>query len=379
MQYIETLQFQFNKQDNAVCGDDILIKREKGVTVILVMDGVGSGVQANLCATLFGHELMCFLEKGYSLSESCRLVIESIKSGKKINNFAAFNAATVLDSGHVQVFTYEAPPPVFINDSYAYVPHTQVHRLGSENIIESNYLIRPGKALLLFSDGVSQSGMGHGFGYGIDSSGIADKLNEFFSSGMKYEEAVEKTLQHCKAISGSKWEDDTSLVMVKTRNAITTNILTGPPSSKNMDAQFVGDFNRAPGLKIICGSTTLDVYTRHTGVNAEMVESLTPFEAPTYKVQDIDFASEGAVMLNQLYNLYEINPKNLDAGAPITRLKELLDMSDKICFYLGRAENTEQNESMIFSQLRIFPRHRIIRMLGDKLKELGKVVTVKEY
>lgn len=379
MQYIHTHQYQHNKRNNLVCGDAVMIKRNKESTIVVVMDGVGSGIHANICATMFGHELMHFLKKDYSLLESCRLVIESIKTGKKNDNFAAFAVANILHTGYVQMVTYESPSPIFINGNFAYLPTFHVHQAGSENLIESNCMLGPNKALILFSDGVSNAGMGHGFGEGIGSQGAADKLNELLISTAKYERAAEKLLEYCHEISGYSWADDTSMVVIRTRNAVTANILTGPPSSKEADIGFIADFDKARGFKIICGSTTLDIYKRYTGAASEMVESFNPFEAPCYKVPNINFASEGAIMLNQLYNLYELNPKNLDTNAPITQLKELIDMSDKICFYMGNASNVAQNESMIFSQLRIFPRTKIVHMLSDKFRELGKIVEVKEY
>ncbi|MDR0645453.1 MAG: SpoIIE family protein phosphatase [Elusimicrobiota bacterium] len=379
IQYVQTFQFCRNKQNNFICGDEILIKRGKDRTLIIVIDGVGSGMRANICASLFGSELMSFLDKDYSLIEACRLVVESIKIGKRSDNFAAFSAATVLHTGHVQIVSYEAPEPVYIDNNFAYVPKGYVRKAGSENLIETNFMLGENKAFFLFSDGVSQSGMGRGFGYGIGSAGVADILNDFLKTANKYEDAAKKVLDYCYSISGSKWEDDTSAVLITPRKAITANILTGPPSSKSLDEKFVKDFEKAIGFKIISGSTTLDIYCRHTGGNAKMLSSFNPFEAPVYKIDNIDFASEGAIMLNQLYNLYELNPSNLDTNASITKLKELLDISDKICFFLGKAENQEQNNSMMFSQLRIFPRKRIIKLLSEKFKEQCKVVSVKEY
>ena len=84
-----------------------------------------------------------------------------------------------------------------------------------------------------------------------------------------------------------------------------------------MDARFIEDFRKGQGFKIVCGSTTLDIYARHSGAKIEPVRNSNPFEAPTYKVPGIDFASEGALMLNQLYNLYELNPKALDSSSPV--------------------------------------------------------------
>jgi hypothetical protein len=379
MQYIQTYEYQHKKLNNAVCGDNILIKRGKNTTAVIVADGVGSGVHANICANMFTSELMYLLEKEYSLLEACRLVLNSIKAGRKIDNFAALTAATILHTGHAHVVCYEAPTPVFINNNFAYVPQTIVHKADSDILLECDGLLGPGKAMLLFSDGISQSGMGHGLGFGIGSKGAADKVNELLARGASFEAASEGLLGYCKQISAGKWEDDTSLVLVKTRSAVTANILTGPPFKKDTDKKFIDDFIGARGFKIICGSTTLDVYCRVTNSRAELQKNFNPFEAPTYKTNGIDFASEGALMLNQLYNLYELNPKNMDSEAPIVRLKEILDNCDKIVFYLGLSENTAQNESMIFSQLRVFPRRRIIEMLASKFRDLGKVVHVREY
>jgi hypothetical protein len=343
------------------------------------MDGIGSGPRANICAQMFGGALITLLEKGYSLLESCRLTMESIKAGRKQGNFAAFSAAAVLNSGYAQIISYEAPVPVFINDGYAYSPQTIVHKAGGENLIETDCTLGPGRALAMFSDGVSQAGVGRGFGYGLGAQGAADKLNDIYARGGAGAPAAKDLLEYCKQISGGMWEDDTSLVFVETRPAINADILSGPPSKKDMDERFIEDFRKGRGFKIVCGSTTLDIYARHSNVKTEPVRNTSPFEAPTYKVPGVDFASEGALMLNQLYNLYELDPKVLDRASPVARLKELLDNCDKINFYIGGADNPAQNESMIFSQLRILPRVKIVEMLAAKLRELGKAVAVKKY
>ncbi|MDR1123088.1 MAG: SpoIIE family protein phosphatase [Elusimicrobiota bacterium] len=379
MQYIQTTGFLHNKDGYDTCGDHIIIRRGRETTFIIVMDGIGSGPRANICAQMFGGELTALLKKGYSLLESCRLTVQSIKAGRAHGNFAAFSAAAVLHSGYAQIISYEAPIPIFINDGYAYAPQPLVHEAGGENLMETDCTLGPGRALVMFSDGVSEAGVGHGFGYGLGTQGAADKLNDIYGRGGAGARAAEDLLEYCKQISGGRWEDDTSLVFVETRPAINADILTGPPAEKDMDSRFIEDFRKDRGFKIICGSTTLDIYARHSGAKIQPVKNFNPFEAPTYKVPDIDFASEGALMLNQLYNLYELNPVALDRSSPVARLKELLDNCDKINFYAGRADNPAQNESMIFSQLRILPRAKIVEMLAAKLRKLGKAVAIKQY
>jgi hypothetical protein len=131
------------------------------------------------------------------------------------------------------------------------------------------------------------------------------------------------------------------------------------------------------GKKIICGGTTANVVAKvlnkKMDIDTNTIHSFTP---PQYYINGIDLATEGAVTLNQLYNLIDEKRIYMDDFSPVTLLYDELMTADKIVFYLG-GNNPISEASLDFIQRGIKPRKHIIPLLADKLKEFGKLVIIE--
>ncbi len=78
----------------------------------------------------------------------------------------------------------------------------------------------------------------------------------------------------------------------------------------------------------------------------------------------------GAITLNQVYNILEESVDKLDKDSSVSELYKLLHSCDTINFIVGTAANPG-HESIIFRQMGIFPRGIIVQLLADKLKRIG--------
>ena len=98
---------------------------------------------------------------------------------------------------------------------------------------------------------------------------------------------------------------------------------------------------------------------------------------PEYLIDGIDMVTEGAVMLNQAYNLLDEPAENLTDGV-VERLCKLMLKADAVHFMLGGAGNIAHS-GILFKQIGLLPRKNAVRLIAEKLKSLGKLVTVKTY
>ena len=191
---------------------------------------------------------------------------------------------------------------------------------------------------------------------------------------MPIDDALDIILMKTKALSGNEHGDDTSIAVLTLRKASVINIFSGPPAKKEDDGTFVKKFLGSDGLKVVCGSTTADMVARVMGKRVKMHEIKDSFTAPPeYAIEGIDLVMEGAVTLNQAYNILEEDLKDGDEG--VFRLCTLLRKADIVRFYQGMADNTAHDD-ITFKQMGILKRPIIMQLLNDKLVKMGKVTTV---
>jgi hypothetical protein len=101
-----------------------------------------------------------------------------------------------------------------------------------------------------------------------------------------------------------------------------------------------------------------------------------PIEPPAYHIDGIDLVTEGAVTLNQVYNILQDDLAEQDDRSPVHQLCLLLQICDRVNFWLGGAANPA-NTGLRFRQLGVTPRSQIIPMLVQRLRTMGKQVNVR--
>jgi hypothetical protein len=170
--------------------------------------------------------------------------------------------------------------------------------------------------------------------------------------------------------------DDCTVISAICRVGKIVNIMTGPPADRGKDAAVTSNFFSQNGTKIICGATTAKVVAHHLGRQLQINRNDHSLIAPPgYSLEGIDLVSEGAVTLNQAYNILDVDPVNFEPDSSVSRLCELLIQADRVNFFVGSAEN-EAHADISFKQRGIIPRGKIVRLLAERLRRLGKLVEV---
>lgn len=379
MKFFEDFAVQALKTGKIVCGDAHLCDRTLDYTEYVLCDGIGSGVYANIAAISCASRLIELFRAGVSQGMACEMVAESMhRARQEAIPFSAFTAARILNDGQFSVYSYEAPAPILIRDGTALVAKPHFYKAGEEVVGESSGVLSVGDSLVLCSDGITQAGTGHGYTFGIGEEGVADFINSCMQKNVPLQELPEKIIEMTGLLSKDRHDDDKTAAIINCREAIEVNVLTGPPSLKSKDRAFVDRFMTRSGTRVVCGSTTAEILARELRRNIRLKSAGASFASPPeYQMEGIDIITEGAVALNQMYNILGENPEYFVSDSPVERLCALLMKSDVITFMVGRSVNTAHME-LLFKQLGIRQREPTIRLIAKQLRDMGKLV-VEEY
>ena len=380
--HVDTYQAQRSKRPGEPCGDVIACHRDESSTTLVLSDGIGSGSRANLYAELCTSRLLGLISSGCSIHRAFRIMVDAMnESWGTSDPFAVFSIARILLNGETTVLSYETPDPLLISPHAAFILDGKTSTAEKAVIRESHTRLNPGEGLLLFSDGVSQAGLGNGWNEGWGSLGAA----RFIASGLAankiaHEEITDAVLGRSLQIWGKKQGDDISVAQAHCRNGVIVDLLTGPPAYESLDEDLVKAFLTNRSFKIVCGGSTAKMTSRVTGRRISIKEEqISHFMPIGYSIDGIDLVTEGMVSLNQACNILDEDMSEVTEDSPVYELCRLLNLADRVNIYCGSAQNKGERHLM-FRQQGLLPRKDILRVLVLKLREKGKLVVMKnEY
>lgn len=370
---------QSAKREGRACGDVVVCERTAAATTVVLADGLGAGIKANVAATMACARLIELLRGGFSLRDSFTRLAGAMNHARTSDlPFAAFTVAQVLNDGAATVLTYETPAPLLVGLRRASGLPQRVIEADKALTGESCVRLEPGEGLLLVSDGVTQAGIGKGLRQGWGIEGLARYVNLQLDQGRAAEELPELIRLEALGHDGGRAEDDTTATLARCRPGKLLTVLTGPPTNRALDAEVVREFMAAPGPKAICGGVTSRIVAERLKktlrVQEDSLETLAP---PVYALDGVDLVAEGAVTLNQVYNVIDEDPALHEEESSVTRLCALLRDADRVDVLLGGALNPA-GDHIAFRQKGIITRARIVPLLADKLRAMGKLVVVKK-
>ncbi len=366
------------KHGGKPCGDVALLLRERHGTVALLADGLGSGLRANLAAQLCVSRLRALLEEGMPLFTTFSHVAQSMNRARGTTlPYAVFVLARVLRDGTAHVLSYDMPEPLLLHAGHAGVLPLRTRMMGKAIVGEAEFILAPGDGVMLFSDGVSQAGMGQGFVHGWGSRGAATYLDELplgtplcSLAGRVHDRALE--------LNRGSVGDDTSVVLLVGRNEKKVVMFTGPPANPADDGTVTESFLRTSGAKVVCGATTASLVARvlRREVLVEHGER-SLYSPPRSFIEGLDLVTEGAVTLNQVYNILDRDDVALEEGSAVTALSRLLREADSVHILLGGGINPVSGDAG-FLLRGILERRSIVPVLAEKLRAMGKFVSIQE-
>ena len=106
-----------NKHQEELCGDKVEILKTDDSDIVILADGMGSGVKANILATLTSKILGTMLQEGAALESCVETVARTLPICKVRNTaYATFSILQIFHSAEAYLVEFDNPSCVFIRD-----------------------------------------------------------------------------------------------------------------------------------------------------------------------------------------------------------------------------------------------------------------------
>jgi hypothetical protein len=371
---------QNNHVGEVLCGDVFLSRRvkEEGRTVVVLSDGMGSGVKANVLATLTASMAMNFTIGHKDLRHTAEIIMNTLPvcSVRKIS-YSTFTIIDVEDDGTTTIVEYDNPHSTIIREGRAFDPGWTVVDFDSpkmrDKILKTcQFVAQKEDRIFFWSDGVIQSGMGskaYPFGWGLE--GVTDyvlkivKSNPFASSS----KLARKVTIMAELNDGSKPKDDTSCGVIYFREPRKLLLVTGPPFDEKNDLEFSLMVQRFQGKKIIAGGTTAEIVARELALRFDAGMEVTDADLPPVSyVEGVSLVTEGILTLGKVHHILETYDKDTRlSNGPADQIVKLLLESDDIRVINGTRINMAHQDPTLPVELEI--RRTVVKRIKRLLEE----------
>lgn len=346
--FVDIDSYQQKKDGQNTFGDYIKSQRytDEGRLLAVLSDGLGSGIKANILATMTSTMILKFLEEGKDILKATEVIMNSLPvcQVRKIS-YATFSAFECTDDGYIRIVEEGNPDFIHIRDGKAIEHEPQVitsKKFANRHMHLYNFKLEPEDRLIFCSDGVTQAGMGtNEYKLGWRREGlikfVEDEIsrNPIISSSHLAHEIVKEAI---RKEPEKKAKDDVSALILYFRQPRKLLIFTGPPYRQDRDYEYSKIFDDFDGKKAIVGGTTANLIARE--LNREITtEKYNKGMLPACSHMDgVDLITEGILTLTKVLEYlnegYERWPDDA-AGRLITLLLD----SDVIEFMIGSKLN----------------------------------------
>lgn len=377
--HVEGLSAAVARDAGGVCGDVMGGFRDHAGSTFLLADGLGHGIRAHVSATLCVARLETLLRAGCSLRQAaCRVAATMEEARGTGNPYAAFGIIRILATGEASIIGYDFPGALLVGTRHAAIMPTHPVAEGRVTLLESHGHVAPGEGVMLLSDGIVQAGMGQGLVQGWGLEGVVRAVDCALGEGLPARQLPSHLLAQAERLCAGEPGDDATVLLALCRWGRSLSLLSGPPADARLDRPIVERFLRQDGRKVVCGGSTAQLVARCLGVPLEPFEEACSslVAPPRQRIEGIDLVTEGAVTLNQVAHLLEVDPARFEEESAVTELVRELRAADRIQITLGRARNAD-TAHLAFRQQGILPREEIITRLVAQLEAMGKRVLLE--
>lgn len=390
--FVDVYSESLFKKGEELCGDMVDTIRKKDETVVVLADGMGSGVKANILSTLTS-KIICTMISGDADIDDC---VETISKTLPVCHdrgiaYSTFTIIRVKHNGDVYTAEFDGPEIVVVRDGVLDEPEKTMRRIEGKDVWESSFRARPGDMIVGFSDGVIHAGIGRLINLGWKRVNVMEFIQRNYRPDMSARDMTRALIDVCDQLYEGEPGDDTTVSTVRIMPRTETRIMVGPAASPDMDEKEVMKLMSASGSKIVCGGTTSKVVARVLGkdVNVDL-KYYNDNVPPIGYIEGIDLVTEGVLTLSAAEKLLEeyvredeanrrpehyLNIDNKDGATKLVHL--LVDETSDIVFMIGAANNPAHKAGGAI------PSHdvkvRIVDELARNLRKLGKNVEIEEY
>ncbi len=380
--FVEVDYSQLSKAGEELCGDSVGVEKDGKSTVVALSDGLGSGVKANILATLTTRIIVSMLQKNCRLDEVVETLAETLPVCKVRNiAYSTFSAIQIFPGGETYIAEFDNPPIFWVRSGRIMHIERKERKISNRIIKESHLKLQNGDWLVVLSDGVVHAGIGGiwnlGWRWEKIASFLESTINEHIDAATLSRKVIETTKSLYKGVLG----DDATCLTARIRAPQRLVVWAGPPEDNEKDAEVVHKFMQFHGQRAACGGTTGNILSRVLEKKIEVnLNSMREEVPPMGMIEGVDLLTEGILTLASVLrnlrrgiDLEEVRYKNDGAS----KLLHMMLEADEIHIYAGRAINPAHQNPKLSGELSL--KARVLEEVSEELRKRKKTVHLEYY
>lgn len=371
-----------------LCGDHVdIVEQNENSTVIVLADGLGSGVKASILSTLTSKIISTMMAAGLPLEECVSTIAATLPvCSVRGVAYSTFTIMHIKDNETAEIIQYDNPHVILIRDNVRCdYPKTEMN-IDGKRIYKSTVKLCENDIFIAMSDGCPHAGIGTAFNFGWKQDDIAAFMETLSHCGYTAKTLSTILVDECNKLYGNRPGDDATACIVKIRKREPMNMLFGPPSNRSDCDRMMSLFFSKEGKHIICGGTTSSIAAKYLGKTLKPSLNFERSDIPPIaEIDGVDLVTEGVITVNRVLEYakdyldknesYEQWNFKRDGASLISRL--LFEEATDINFYVGRAINpAHQNPDL---PINFSIKMNLVEELSACLRQMGKRIKVSYF
>ncbi len=377
-----------NHEGEQLCGDHVdIVEQNENSTVIVLADGLGSGVKASILSTLTSKIISTMMAEGLPLEECVATIAATLPiCSVRGVAYSTFTIIHLIDNTTAELIQYDNPHVILLRDyeNYEY-PRSELN-IDGKKIYKSVIKLQENDIFIAMSDGCSHAGIGIAYNFGWKREDIADFMKTVAIAGYTAKTLSTMLVDECDKQYGYHPGDDATACVIKVRRREPMNLLFGPPRNRDDCDRMMSLFFSKEGKHIVCGGTTSSIAAKYLGKPLRASLSFESSDVPPIAtIEGVDLVTEGVITINKVIEygkdaldkneLYEHWSFSRDGASMICRL--LFEEATDINFFVGRAVNPAHQNPDLPINFNI--KMNLVEELSSCLRQMGKRVKLSYF
>lgn len=389
--HVDCYYKSLHKHHEELCGDKVEVRHNDEFYLMVLADGLGSGVKANILSTLTSTIISEMMIEGCSVEEVVETITATLPECKERKvAYSTFTILQVYYTGYARVVEFDNPSAIILRNHQEVKLEKTVKMYQQRNISEATFEVRPNDYIVFFSDGIIHAGLGTVLNLGWEHENVVEHLLAYYKEEDTANQVNDLLLCCVNDLYGGKCGDDSTVCVARIIPQTETRVMVGPPISPEDDEVVVDKLMKATGKKICCGGTTSNIVSRilNRVIDMDTLDSIVNDVPPIAKIQGLDLVSEGVLTLTKVNEhlkecvndreYYEnmMHSKQKDGASLMSKM--LIKECTKIVFMVGRSDNPAHSQ-FAYSTISLSAKLRLIQSIQSSLHKLGKIVEIEHY
>ena len=370
-----------NKKKEKICGDYYTIITEPESAVLVLSDGLGSGVKANILATLTAKMLSIMIAGKVAIRTAVKAVADTLPVCSVRNLAYATFTVMVAQENEICLLQYDNPDAILLRNGKSIDYRRDIQMFGEKEIHQSYFQFQEGDLLILMSDGVTNAGMGKTTYGGWGREEVVKFCEQRWREEISAQEMASAIGNAGLDLNLDETDDDLTVLIMKGMKKKVVNIMVGPPADREDDRSYFETFFQKEGMHVVCGGTTAKLVADYLHTKVINIPDSGSEDVPAMsEIKGIDLVTEGLLTLQKLMEYYEdfsedrlyFNRliKKKDGAAELFRI--LFTEATEINFFFGNALNENYTALHIDRE----KKKKLALELIDNLEAEGKKVKI---